>query len=717
MKYHRFILSSFFILFIVYQPHATHAKMAEAKMTKEEGPVDIEADQLVYERDAQLYHAHGQVEVRRGNFFLKSDHARLDVATKGLEAWGNVLLREGEDVVECERLEVNLDSRLGKVYKAKLFLKDQNFHITGMEAEKLGENRYRIRDGSFTTCDAERPPWKFTVKELEVTLGGYGIAKEPVFYLKDIPVFYFPVGIYSLKQERQTGFLLPRPGYSTEYGPELKAGFYWAIAKDMDATLYFDSLGKRGFKEGAEYRYALTTETKGQANFYFIDDKIFDGSRYAFFLKHQQKFPYDFYLKGDINHVSDRQYTRDFNEDLPAWAKIDSSSLGQLRSSLFGGKNWDRFSFLTEAAVFQDLTKESNDETVQKLPQVSFHAHPQPLFKTPFFYDISASYSNFWREKGVEAHRGDFFPRVSYPQRIFNVLKMEPNIGLRETFYRPYGDPTHQFEEFKSRETLEAGVEMSTEFYRVYDAASVPKIFNLYDMAKWMHTIEPKVGYRYIPRVNQRNLPVFDDLDQIPYTNQITYGFTQRLVGKPKTIGVSSGPYEYGKLNIFQSYSLGDPFQTDSEGKKRYFSNIQAELWWNVSPNIYTRLDAEFNPYRGNFNGWNGLINVTDPKKNLVQVQYRYTKDSVKAIDLDTWVKMFKPVYLYGAIRYDLLNKWMIENIYGVEYQAQCWSLGLAIENWGRSPDGTQKKELKFQIYLNLLGIGSVGSKPSYMSF
>ena len=78
---------------------------------------------------------------------------------------------------------------------------------------------------------------------------------------------------------------------------------------------------------------------------------------------------------------------------------------------------------------------------------------------------------------------------------------------------------------------------------------------------------------------------------------------------------------------------------------------------------------------------------------------------------------MLKPVYLYGAIRYDLMNKWMIENIYGVEYQAQCWSLGLAIENWGRSPDGTQKKELKFQVYLNLLGIGSVGSKPSYMSF
>ena len=60
------------------------------------------------------------------------------MATKDLAAWGNVLLREGEDVVECERLEVNLDTRLGKVYKAKLFLKDQNFHITGKRRRNWG---------------------------------------------------------------------------------------------------------------------------------------------------------------------------------------------------------------------------------------------------------------------------------------------------------------------------------------------------------------------------------------------------------------------------------------------------------------------------------------------------------------------------------------------------------------------------------------------------
>jgi lipopolysaccharide assembly outer membrane protein LptD (OstA) len=90
----------------------------------------------------------------------------------------------------------------------------------------------------------------------------------------------------------------------------------------MDATFYLDYLGDRGFKEGLEFRYAFTRETKGEAHFYFIDDQTVNENipvtngqtihrnRYAFFIEHQQKLPYDFYLKADIEHVSDHQYLR-----------------------------------------------------------------------------------------------------------------------------------------------------------------------------------------------------------------------------------------------------------------------------------------------------------------------------------------------------------------------------------------------------------------------
>jgi LPS-assembly protein len=720
-----------------------HAKVGEVGLTKEmkgEGPVDIEADELNYDRETQVYEAHGQVEVIRGDLSLKADHVRMNMATKELVAWGNILLREGEDVIECQRLEVNIETRLGRIHEARLFMKDQNFHITGREVEKLGENHYRLRDGSLTTCDAKRPPWKFAVKEIEVkemALGGWGIAKGPILYLEDIPVLYFPWGAFPVRQERQTGFLIPQGGYSSKYGPEFKSGFYWAFAKNMDTTLYVDYLGERGFKEGLEYRYAFARETTGQANVYFIDDQFIHKNRYAFFVEHQQKLPYDFYLKGDINRVSDHTYFLDISdENLPGTAKkaqIDMWTLRQLRSVVFGGKNWDGFTFLSQAAVYDDFTKESNDETVQKLPQISFYAHPQSLSKTPLFYDLASSYTHFWREKGVEAQRGDLFPRISYPMRLFNVLKFESDVGLRETLYQSSHDATGKYHGWESRETLEANAQLSTEFYRVYDAETFGKISNFFKVAKWMHTIEPAISYTYSPRVNQDDIPMFDELDQIPRTNQITYGVTQRLVGKPEKGGVYS--FEYAKLKIFQSYSFfpinwatpqpadlfnwatpqpGD-FSTDQQGKKRSFSNIKGELWWNFNPYVSAHWDSEFNPYRGSFDILNFLIQVKDRRNDAVQVQYRETRGNVREINLDARVKTIAPLYLFGAFYYNLLEGTWVQAIFGAEYQTQCWSVGFFLTDRNRSPDGILKREVKFQVYLNLLNIGSVGKSKPYL--
>jgi len=714
-----FVLVLFGVLFGAHLPWADGANIDALPMTRGEGPVDIEADELSYEKDGQRYEAHGHVEVTRGDLLLKADHARLSMATKDMMAWGNVTLREGEDVLECERLEVNLDTRLGKVYQARLFLKDQNVHITGGEAEKLGESRYRIREGTFTTCDAKRPAWKFAVKELEVTLGGSGVAKGSVFYLEGIPVLYLPVGVFSLKNERETGFLLPNIGYSNKFGPDVRTAFYWAIAKNMDATFYLNRLGDnrgRGFEEGLEYRYAFTKDTRGQANFYFIDDQIYEGNRYAFFYKHHQTLPQDFYLKGDFNYVSDNDYPRDFDQNLPSGTDIDSRSLKQIRSVLFGGKNWEHFSFVAEGMAFRDLTQASNDETVQKLPQLSFFAHPQTFFRTPLFFDFSSTYVDFWRVKGVKSHRVDLLPRVSYPVRLFNVLKLESEAGLRETLYRAYDDPTGRLNKWKSREIPEGAVQVSTEFYRVHAASASSWISHLFRVDKWMHTVEPLIGYRYNTRVDQEDFPLFDDSDRIPYTNEITYGFSQRLVGKPIREGVESGPQEFAKLKIFQSYSVGDPFERDGNGKGRYFSDVVGELWWRFGPYVSAHGDIGMSPYDGNIKRLNGLITLRDWRNDALQIEYRNTKDSVKGINLSTRLKTITPLYVHGGIRYNLKDRAWIDKLYGLEYQAQCWTLGVVVEDKGASTTSFNTSEFTVQIYFNLLGIGSVGNRAGAMT-
>jgi LPS-assembly protein len=365
-------------------------------------------------------------------------------------------------------------------------------------------------------------------------------------------------------------------------------------------------------------------------------------------------------------------------------------------------------------AVFDDLSKESNDETVQKLPQIAFFAHPQSLWKTPLFYDFTSTYNNFWRERGINTHRWDFFPRISYPMRVFDVLKMESHLGGRETLYRPTHDRAERFDPWESRETYEAGAQVSAEFYRIFHRGEDSKISNLFKVNKWMHTVEPKIAYLYSPRVNQDNLPAFDEVDRLPYTNEVTYGIVQRLLGKWVKGEKETAPYEYARLDIFQSYSLGDPYERDSKGKGRYFSNIQAELWWNFSSFLSARWDAGFSPYHKKFETFNFSITGRDRRNDAVQVEYRYTDSSVEEINLTARVRTIPPLHLFGSMRYNLVDHWKVESVYGLEYKAQCWTLGLAVEDKGRSPDRTQEEERKIMVYFQLLNLGSLGRKPPY---
>jgi len=72
-------------------------------------------------------------------------------------------------------------------------------------------------------------------------------------------------------------------------------------------------------------------------------------------------------------------------------------------------KKLDRFSFLAEGMAFQDLTQTSNDETVQKLPQVSFFANPNAP-REPTLLWTSLILCQLLEGAGTKAHRIDLFP-------------------------------------------------------------------------------------------------------------------------------------------------------------------------------------------------------------------------------------------------------------------------------------------------------------------
>ncbi len=695
-------------MLIAMVPFMLSASLSQGQVLDERiigpaGPIEIKADRLIHLWEENVYQARGNVEIRRGEVRLLSDEVDFYADTQIAEARGNVELTDGEDVLRCDRLRVNLETQKGVVENARLVTRE-NFRITGKRVEKLGPKRYRIYDGTFTTCGGDSPDWSFKANRVDLTVEGYAVARHSFFKVREIPLAYIPMGIYPVKTKRQTGFLVPEAAYSDDFGPQVNLPFFWAIDQDKDATIYLNWFGDRGFKPGGEFRYALSRNMRGQANFYYIDDQETEEDRWALLFRHDQKeLPLGLYARGDVNLVSDNDYVFDFEEDFPGQTSIDVRSQRQLESTFFGGRVWPEFNVVGEFSYFDDLTVEENDGTLQRLPEMTLAAFDQPLWKLPLYVGGESSYTNFWRLEGVRGSRFDLFPQLSLPLRLLGWLKFLSVGGLRETLYWPNQDPDGE-DEFETRTLPTAEGVLSTTVSRIFE---IP--LTGYERIK--HRIEPAVRYTYIPRVDQDDLPFFDESDRIPYTSEITYRLSNFIDGR---LPISSGSEirRLLKLEVFQSYSLGDPFFPGEDSPEKRFSNIRGELWFSPLPYFDLRSDAEYSLIQDQIALYNGLATISDARGDSLSAEYRFSRDELEEINLYSRIRLGQWAELFGSYRYDLFNDIRVETEAGLTYWSKCWNVTFSVEDRNRSFDRTRDDELKFKFKISLLGLGSVGSGP-----
>ena len=666
------------------------------------GPIEIEADEVVYRRSQRLYQARGTVEITMGSLRLKADEVDFYPEKAVAEARGHVEMTDGEDLLRCERMHLNLETHEGVVENARLTTRE-GFHITGQRVEKLGPRTYRIHDGSFTTCSGDSPDWIFKAKRVDLTVEGYAVARHSLFAVKEVPVVYLPVGVYPVKTKRQTGFLIPRLGYSSQFGPEVGLPFFWAISQDKDATITLDWLGDRGLKEGGEFRFALPKDTRGQANLYYIDDHEVDKDRWAFLYRHEQpELPLGFYARGDVNLASDNDYPYDFEEDFPDKAMIDVRTARELESTFFAGRPWSEFNLVAEFSYFDDLTVESNDGTLQRLPEISFNAFDQPMGNIPLYGGGELTYTHFWRQEGVRGSRLDLFPQISFPLRPLGCLRFLSSAGLRETLYWPQ-ETTPGEDDFEARTLPVLEASLLTTASRVFE----PSFLGL---GRIRHRIRPEVRYTYIPRTDQEDLPNFDEKDRIPYTSQITYGLTN-FVDRSLQTATGSDTRQLLQLEVSQSYSVGDPFFPGEDYPERQFSNIRGELWFFPSSYLDVRSDAEYSLIRDQIVRYNGLARLSDDRGDSMTVEYRFTKNELEQINLWSQLRLWDWGDLFASYRYDLLNDLRVETRAGLTYRAQCWNVMFSVADVNRSPNRSREREVKFNMSISLVGLGSFGGR------
>jgi len=664
-------------------------------------PWVLRADSASFDKTTNMYTAEGRVEITQGNRKIIADRVVLNATTQEAEATGNVTLVQGEDTLRSEKMMIDMDTSLGIVIKGTLFLKAQNYHLYGEEIERVGEDTYRVKGGTFTTCNGDWPAWRFTGTEALIVLQEYADIYGATFQVKNLPVVYSPYLTLPLKRERESGFLFPKVGYSNVSGANLGMAYFWAIDRNMDATFFLDLASKKGIGEGGEYRYIRNKDSQGSLYAYhFKETETFQKTytdkldrkpdRWQVDFRHEEYFTPTFFAKTRLREFSDRQYFVDYGSTYG----VQSSE--QAYSFLSLTKNWERFSFFGEGRRTVDLRAEDKT-TLQYYPLTSFVGIRQPLLSSPLFFNFDTSYGYFWREQGTTGNRVDLFPRVSLPLK-WDGIEFNTELSGRETWYAGINGQ----EQFTSRQLWSFQTGLGSDLYRVYDtgSATLPRI---------KHVLRPEITYQYIPYVDQSNIPYFDA--PVTNTNSIFYGLTNRVIAKVVQ-GGTTRYHEYVYFRIGQAYNMTIP--TAQAGSLitpsgNHFSYINEEL--RVRGQKYIGLDniINYDPNTNRIQTSYTSLSLADWRGDGLALEHYYQKGGDEQLNGSLRIKLLTPLtFVYGR-RYSLSSQQMLETSYMVLYRHQCWGLDVSYSDTPGISGKPAEKKIWFQF--SLTGVGAFGQR------
>lgn len=658
-----------FLLWLLDPATARWCTQANAAAYDDSAPVSLQADTLERDAVSGVYTATGNVHIEQKNTELQADSVRYDPVAGDADATGHAFLNDPDGYMYGEQMQVNMNTSTGIVHNGGGFISAYDFRLRGSEIEKLSEERYRIENGFFTTCQGPVPAWKFGARNLNVTREGFAKAYNVKFYLKDLPVLYLPYITYPVRTKRSSGFLLPMAGYSSKRGMQLSLAYYQVLGVNQDATVYLDHFSDMGIGSGLEYRYIFGQDNTGVANLYYVStynssnyDDLSD--RYAWRWEHLGTLPGDVRFSVDSEYVSKRDYFEDFGTVAEEYDK------DEVKSSVAGNKTWGNVALTSRVLYTKDLREGAdNDVTLQRLPEVQLNYMRTRIANTFLYAKFDSEGDYLWRRKGLTGTRGNIRPSLATFLKPLGIFEFESEVGYRQRIYQTSADKyTNEEEGFEHAENWDFYSRLGTRIAREFEFAGT-------GLTKIQHSIEPEIIYAYTPRKDQDHLPSFDRDDRIEHKNKVEYALVNRLTGKFENNGATPTYRELAYLKLSQEYDI---WVSHRNREERYgydrFSNINAELILRPLSSWSVSLDSIYNPHQNELEIFNArTIYIAAPERSLA-LEYRYNRDMSEYATAKVELDLLKPVYLIYEKRLDLLESKRLENVVHLEYREQCWS-------------------------------------------
>ena len=562
-----------------------------------EAPTYVSAKATRYEQEQEVATLAGDVLLRQGSIQVEADEASLHQLENRGELTGNVRFRDRDALLVGDRAEIFLDSGEAKVENAEYVVHSGKVRGSAQYAKREETAIIRLKDGTYTSCEPGENSWH--LQGNNVTLNpatGFGSATNVTLRVKDVPVFYTPYIHFPIDDRRQSGFLAPSIGSSSDTGLSLQTPYYFNLAPNFDATLYPHLMTDRGLLMEGEFRY-LTRSSEGQFGAAYLDDSNddrelqseYEDQRWMYSWQNRTGLDSRWLAEVDYTDISDPYYFQDLDTNLG----IDQPDhLDQRGTLTYRGDSYTaRLNMHAyERATVADITP------YERLPQLTLDGRLpfQPgglnfAYKTEFVsFQRNLRSGNFLDEDGGPINSNGTVGTPWYDTRLRGLtraegerLHLEPGVSLPLNWSWGFLKPSLKYAYTQYDLDLDGRGQSTLASYESFDSSqnrSVP-IFSVdsglyFDRAtQWFgkdynQTLEPRLFYLYVPEEDQDDIPVFDTgessfsysslwrenrfsgKDRIGDANQISLGVTNRWV--------EANGFERQRFSIGQAFYFED---------------------------------------------------------------------------------------------------------------------------------------------------------------
>ena len=213
--------------------------------------VEYDAQDIYFAVDSGLAYLTGEAQVVSGTMTLRAHRIVLDLEAgevcafgkrDSTGAWvGRPEFKDGPQSFSQDQLCYNFETGKGLSRHAVTTEQDIVFHAD--RAKRQPDETVHVRDGKFTTCDADNPHFHFHLTKA-IMVPNEKVVSGPLYLkFRKIPTpLALPFGWFPLQREKQSqGVLLPGYGDGGDLGFFLKdLGYYLPLGDHWDAKLLTD---------------------------------------------------------------------------------------------------------------------------------------------------------------------------------------------------------------------------------------------------------------------------------------------------------------------------------------------------------------------------------------------------------------------------------------------------------------------------------------------